>query len=161
MCQKLDARTRIRICGSSSRLPTLQRDERQAAKLVRCSPALSSQATNMISAMVRMRLILSGSKTRLEKTLKKRGATTSAASQPASMTCFSHASSFDLCVHEFSRSTVSTWRECVETLAIVSHGHLSYRSACIGSKQTWRSEASRYDRPVDAGLPRDPVAADS
>jgi hypothetical protein len=33
--------------------------------------------------MLRTRLILSGSKTRLEKTLKKSGATTSAASQPA------------------------------------------------------------------------------
>ena len=32
--------------------------------------------------MLRTRLILSGSKTRLEKTLKKRGATTTAASNP-------------------------------------------------------------------------------
>jgi hypothetical protein len=100
--------------------------------------SFTSQAKSMMRAMVRMRLILSGSKTRLENTLKKRGATTSAASQPASMTPFSQTSSFVFTCIGFAihRSAVSILVHTV--VYAVRRGYssfISYLSAGMGSNQ--------------------------
>ena len=62
-----------------------------------------SQAAHMRTARERTRVILSGSKTRLEYTSKKSGAMTAASSQPASMTLSQKTLSF-VCSTLFSGS---------------------------------------------------------